>query len=185
MPQLALTEVADINPDDALFRIYRRELGNALSGNLSSGVFTYWHRVRRAFDEYAENLSEAEVAVMSRFFIRPIADRLKLSRTRHWATKHEKGQARVKAKTEAVHAQFYRLRFIAKTRMNQARRLYEALQAAVQYVERNGTQLPHEFSYEEDVPMENGRNRTQRVHLMLWDTCNLFDAALAHGYKTS
>ena len=51
MPQLALAEIADINPDDVLFRIYRRELGNSLSENLSREVFTCWHRVRRAFDE--------------------------------------------------------------------------------------------------------------------------------------
>jgi hypothetical protein len=183
MPELALTDVAEINPDDVLFRIYRRELGNVLSAHLSSNAFLYWGRVRRAFDEYIERLSEAEVTVMSRFFIRPVSDRLKLARTRHWVAKHEAAQAKVKAKTEVVHGQFYRLRFIAKTRLNQARRLYESSQAAIQYVEQHEVQLPYDFSYEEEVPIENGRNRRQRVHLTLWDTYSLFDAAVAHGYK--
>lgn len=185
MPQLALTEVADINPDDVLFRIYRRELGNGLSQSLSSQVFTYWHRVRRAFDEYAEKLSETERVALSRFFIRPVGDRLKMSRTRHWAARHEECQARIKGKTEAVHAQFYRLRFIAKTRLNQARRLHQAFQATIQQVEQHAIQLPHDFSYDEEVPTENGRNRTQRVHLTLWDSRSLFDRAVTHGYKAS
>lgn len=162
MPQLALTEVAEINPDDVLFRIYRRELGSALSEHLSSDAFLYWGRVRRAFDEYIERLSEAELNVMSRFFIRPVNDRLKLARTKHWVAKHEAAHAKVKAKTEVVHGQFYRLRFIAKTRLNQARHLYEASQVAIQYVEQHQAQLPYEFSYEEEVPIENGRNRKQR-----------------------
>ena len=61
--------------------------------------------------------------------------------------------------------------------------MYEATQEAIRYVEQNGAELPYQFSYQEEVPTENGRTRTQRVHLTLWDTRTLFSAAVDRGYK--
>ena len=115
MPELGLTDITEINPDDVLFRVYNREVGKGLSENLSHGIFRNWHRVRRAFDEYTEKLSDQEVAVMRRFFLRPVNDRIKLARLRYWVVKNEETQARVKSKTDLVHAQFYRIRFIASS----------------------------------------------------------------------
>ena len=88
---------------------------------------------------------------------------------------------RVKAKTDVVHAHFHTLRFLARIRCQQARRLYDAVTAARQEVAAAKRPVPHDFSYEEIVATATGRPIRQRVLLTLWDPASLWDHAVARG----
>ena len=88
---------------------------------------------------------------------------------------------RVKAKTDVVHAHFHTLRFLARIRWQQARRLYDAVTAARQEVAAAKRPVPHDFSYEEIVATATGRPIRQRVLLTLWDPASLWDHAVARG----
>ena len=89
---------------------------------------------------------------------------------------------RVKAKTDLVHGQFHRLRFMAKVRCNQAARLYEAVESAIAAVTAGSLPLPYRFSYEEKVATDRARPVHQRVLLTLWDASSLWDHAVEKGF---
>ena len=119
---------------------------------------------------------------MSRFFIKPLTDRRKLARHTPWAGVHREQQERVKNKTDAVQQQFYRVRYLAGVRCNQARRLYAAATEAIAFVEKTQRSYPHEFSYEETVQTPSGRAVRQRVELTLWDAVSVREHAIGLGY---
>ena len=65
-------------------------------------------------------------------FLKPLQKRYRMHRNHPAILVRDHGREKVKAKTEAVHRQFHKLRFMAKIRCNQAHRLYEAARAAIQ-----------------------------------------------------
>ena len=138
--------------------------------------------MRNIFEEYAEKLSPEQREVMPRFFIQPLTDRRRLLRLKPHTTYHREQQERVKRKTDAVQPQFYRIRYVVGIRLNQARRLYEAVNQAVSFVRAHQLSYPHEFSYEETVRYPQGSPVRQRVELTLWDRISLRDHAVALGY---
>jgi len=182
MVEQSIENVTTIDPDDLLFRIQTGEIGRGLTDQSRCAIFRYWTPIRNAFEDYGARLSKPQFETMSQFFIRPITDRRKLSKSRPYALLRENTETRVKSKTEAVHGQFHRLRYMATIRFNQAERLSQAVEAARARVEQQKLPLPYEFCYEETVPNESGRSVRQRVHLALWDALSIFDRAAAHGY---
>ena len=182
MIEQSIKNVTAIDPNDLLFRIQKGEVGSGLTSLARFAIFRHWTCVRNAFEDYAARLSKPQLAVMSRFFIRPITDRRKLAKFRPIALMKEYSEARVKAKTEAVHGQFHKLRYMATIRFNQVERLHQAIDAARARVEQQKLRLPYEFCYEETVRDERVRPVRQRVHLALWDSHSIFDSAAAHGY---
>ena len=95
---------------------------------------------------------------------------------------HREQQERVKNKTDTVQQQFYRVRYLAGVRCNQARRLYAAATEAIAFVEKTQRSYPHEFSYEETVQTPSGRAVRQRVELTLWDAVSVREHAIGLGY---
>jgi hypothetical protein len=182
MNEQRIEDVTSINPDDLLFRVYAGEAGKGLTEDQRRTAISQWNAMRNVFEEYAERLSPERRELMSHFFIQPLTDRRKLLRLRPYTTYHREQQERVKRKADAVHPHFYRIRYVAGARLNQARRFYEATKAAVAFVEAHRLSYPHEFSYEETVQIPQGRAVRQRVELTLWDRISLWDHAVALGY---
>ena len=139
-------------------------------------------RCAERYEEYAEKLTAKQLEGMSRHFIKPLTDRRKLARHTPWAGVNREQQERVKNKTDAVQQQFYRVRYLAGVRCNQARRLYAAVTEAIAFVEKTQRSYPHEFSYEETVQTPSGRAVRQRVELTLWDAVSVREHAIGLGY---
>ena len=182
MKEQRIEDVTTIDPNDLLFRVHVDEVGKGLTEHLRRALIGQWSAVRNVLDEYTEKLTEDQRAVMSRFFTQPLTDRRKLARHTPHASYHREQQERVKRKTDAVHPQFYRIRFVASIRSNQASRFYQAVKQAIDFVKDNRLPYPHEFSYEETVQTPKGRPVRQRVELTLWDKISLWDHAVALGY---
>jgi len=182
MNEQGIEDVTTINANDLLFRVHVGEVGKGLTDHQRRTLIGQWSAVRNVFDEYSEKLSGEQRAVMSRFFIQPLNDRRKLARHTPYGSYHREQQERVKKKTDAVHPQFYRIRYIAGIRCNQARRFYDAVKQTIDFVLANRLPYPHEFSYEETVQTPEGRRIRQRVELTLWDKISLWDHAVALGY---
>jgi hypothetical protein len=156
-------DVPAIDPNDFLFRIHEGKIGQALSFYQRGTFISNWNDVSNTFETYSEQLSSRQRKSIRPFFIRPITDRRKLVRIKHWKTYDAARQVRVKEKTDAFQAQFHRVRFIAKMRLNQMRRFYDAVNSAIVYVKTHHTAMPYEFSYEETVVTERNRKLRQRV----------------------
>jgi hypothetical protein len=182
MNELRIENVTTIDPNDLLFRVYTGEAGQGLTDDQRRTVIYEWNMVRNAFEEYSEKLSPAQRERMSRFFLQPLTDRRKLARYKAYTTHRREQQERVKRKTDAVQPQFYRVRYVAGIRLNQARRFYETVKQAIDFVEAHRLSYPHEFSYEEAVQTAQGQPFRQRVELTLWDRVSLWDHAVALGY---
>lgn len=183
MTEQAIDDVASIDANDALFRIHVGEIGKGLTDHQRRTLIGQWSAVRNVFEEYAEKLAPDQLATMSRFFIAPLTDRRKLARYTPYSRYHREQQERVKSKVDAVQQQFYRIRYVAGIRCNQARRLYEAVKQAAAFVETSDLSFPHEFSYEETTQTPNGRSIRQRVELTLWDSVSVREHAIGQGYK--
>lgn len=181
MTEQSIENVGAINPNDLLFQIYEEKVGRGLTEGARFGIFTYWTSVRSAFEDYAERLSEPQRRTLSRFFIQPLTDRRKLAKYGPRGTLQRTREARVKAKTEAVHGQFHNLRYMSTVRFNQVERLRQAVEAAILQVKQQKLPLPFAFSYDEVLPNHRGRSLRQRVHLALWNAASLFDHCAAHG----
>lgn len=184
MVECSIQNVSSIEPNDLVFQVLERKVGKHLSEGVIAHLYSSWNVVCHAFDQYAAQLSVGERTQVSGFFLRPITEWRKFSKARRGISLADsQSQSRVKAKTDTVHAQFYKIRFAARIRLNQSKRLYDAFQGAIEKVERNQLSLPHEFSYEETMLGESGRKYRQRVHLTLWDGRSVFDRAVSLGYK--
>jgi integrase len=140
--------------------------------------------IRNCFDDYAERLSPGRREALSRFFIPPIVDRRRIAKYGAYKVWKQKQQARVKARTDVVHSRFHPLRHIARLRLNQSRRMYEATREAIEHVQLNQLPLPHDFSYDETGLLEGGRSLRQRVHMTLWDTVSRWDRMMELGYHS-
>ena len=183
MTEQSIQNVTSIDPNDLLFRIHVGEAGQGLTDHQRRTLIGQWSAVRNVFEEYAEKLTPEQLEGLEPFFIKPLTDRRKLARHTAWASYHREQQERVKMKTDAVQQHFYRIRYIAGIRCNQARRFYEAVRQAIAYVRAKTLGCPHEFSYEETVPDATGRSIRQRVELTLWDPVSVREYAIALGYK--
>jgi 3'-phosphoadenosine 5'-phosphosulfate sulfotransferase (PAPS reductase)/FAD synthetase len=73
--------------------------------------------------------------------------------------------------------------YVAGIRCNQVQRFYEVVRQAIVFVQSQNLGCPHDFSYEETIPMEAGRSIRQRVELTLWDPVSVREHAIALGYK--
>jgi hypothetical protein len=178
-------DVPAIDPNDFLFRIHEGKIGQSLSFYQRGTFISNWNDVSNTFETYSEQLSSRQRKSIRPFFIRPITDRRKLVRIKHWKTYDDARQVRVKEKTDAFQAQFHRVRFIAKMRLNQMRRFYDAVNSAIVYVKTHHTAMPYEFSYEETVVTERNRKLRQRVRLILWDTVSVHDEAVRKGFTVN
>ena len=175
MLEASIPEITAVDPYDLFARLYRREIGQGFTDHYRVRTLKLWNQVSRGFSEYARKLSAEDANRMAPFFIRPITDRLRL---RQWSVLKsviETQQARVKAKTDIIHSRFHQIRHVASLRLNQAIRLKQATDDAIQHVTSRGISLPYRFSYDEVATAANGRRVKQRVHLCLWDNESIFD----------
>ncbi|MGQ0736602.1 MAG: site-specific integrase [Acidobacteriota bacterium] len=173
--------VQSIDPDDLLFRVYEKRAGATLTDSERTWILLAWNTLSNAFQGWADQLSPAERDRLERFVIKPLHARHRMNRYRPSIIRRDGTRARVKAKTEVVHAHFHTLRFIARIRCQQARRLYDAVTAAQRDVLAAQRPLPYDFSYEETVATATGRPIRQRVLLTLWDPTALWDHAVERG----
>jgi integrase len=184
MRELNIEDVTRIDPDD----LFRRLLVKDVGVNLTDGqrvIFPQtWNMVRNSFDDYAEKLFPTQREVMTHFFIRRVVNRRGYAKHGVYTVWKHQQQARVKAKTSAVHNRFHQLRHIARLRLNQSRRMYEATRQAIEHVELNQLPLPHDFGYEETATLDGGRTLRQRVHMTLWDTVSRWDRMIELGYHS-
>ena len=185
LEEQGLDSVYQIEPDELLLKVCEGKAGKTLTQRQRSWIVLSWNGLYYAFQGYAEALTADQLAVMSPFFVRPLQNRYRMNRQRPSILIRDRAQERVKAKSDVVHAQFHKLRFLARVRCNQARRLFEAVKAAISDVAANHPTLPMDFSYEESVATANGRPLRQRVLLTLWDSPSLWDRARELGYKVA
>ena len=185
LEEQGLDSVYQIEPDELLLKVCEGKAGKTLTQRQRSWIVLSWNGLYYAFQGYAEALTADQLAVMSPFFVRPLQNRYRMNRQRPSILIRDRAQERVKAKSDVVHAQFHKLRFLARVRCNQARRLFEAVKAAISDVATNHPTLPMDFSYEESVAAANGRPLRQRVLLTLWDSPSLWDRARELGYKVA
>jgi integrase len=177
--QIAIVQTID--PDDLLFRVYEKRAGATLTDSERTWILLAWNTLSNVFQGWADQLSSAERERLAPFFIKPLHARHRMNRYRPSIVRRDGMRARVKAKTEVVHAHFHTLRFVARIRCQQARRLYDAVTAAFREVLAAKRPLPHDFSYEETVATATGRPMRQRVLLTLWDPASVWDHAVARG----
>jgi integrase len=182
MEEYGLASVHDIDPDDLLLRVCEKEAGSSLTENQRSSIVLGWNTLSNAFQEYGERLDDVHRQSLSQFFLKPLQKRYRMHRSRPSILVRDRRHERVKAKTEAVHRQFHKLRFMAKIRCNQAHRLYEAVRAAIHAVIDGKLPLPYHFNYDETVATESARPIQQRVRMTLWDSTSLWDHAIEIGH---
>ncbi len=182
MEENGLSSVHEIDPDDLLLRVCERTAGATLTSNQHAAIVLGWNTLANAFLEYGERLPEPQLQAISRFFLRPVRKRYRMHRSRPSIVVRDTARLNVKAKTDIVHGQFHKLRFMAKIRCNQSARLYEAVRSASEGVMAGSLPLPYRFSYEEIVATDTGRPVHQRVLLTLWDATSLWDHAVEKGY---
>ncbi len=182
MEENGLVSVYDIDPNDLLLRVAEHTAGTGLTTMQQSKIVLGWNTLSNAFLEYEESLTESQRQVMRRFFIKPLAKRFRMHRSRPSIVVRDAARRKVKAKTDVVHGQFHQLRFMARIRCNQAARLHEAVESAISAVKAGSLPLPYRFSYEEAVATDRGRPVRQRVLLTLWDSASLWDYAVEKGF---
>lgn len=182
MQEQQIDRVQDINPDDLLFRVSEGKAGKNLTPQQRSALLLGWNTLTNTFLEYSERLDEKQRQAMSGFFLRPLRNRYRMHQKHPSILIRDQRHQRVKAKTDLIHNQFHKLRFLAKVRCNQAGRLRTAVNAAIRFVTEGKHALPYQFSYEETVATESGRPVRQRVLLTLWDNASLFDHAQSLGF---
>ena len=184
MTETGAEDVAAIDPDDMFRRILDNEIGKGLKPSHRAHVSQEWNSIRHCFEDYAEKLSPKQRQSLEKFFLKPIRDRRRLAKYGAYSSWKEEQQRRVKARTQVVHDRFHHLRYVARIRLNQARRMYKATEQAIRYVEANRVPMPYLFSYEEMGTTDGGRPIRQTVHLTLWDPVSRFSRLLELGYRS-
>jgi len=185
MEENSLSSVHEIDPDDLLLRVSERTAGFALTSSQHAAIVLGWNTLANTFLEYGERLPEPQRQTMSRFFLRPVQKRYRMHRSRPSIVIRDTARRKVKAKTDIIHGQFHKLRFMARIRCNQAARLYEAVEKVSQMVKTERVELPYRFSYDETVATDTGRPLRQRVLLTLWDATSLWDHAVEKGHTSN
>lgn len=173
MTEQNIENITDIDPNVLLYQVFEGKAGQALTDHTRQHLISFWNRTHNQIDDYLEQLNDAQKQIFKRFQISPITDRRKMAKFRHWKTVNEAQQDRVKAKTDIVHGQFHKIRFMAKVRVNQTKRLFDAFKEAVDYVEMHNSPFPHKFSYVEETYTQGGQLIKQRISLALWDRKSL------------
>jgi integrase len=169
-----------------MFRRLREErVTSGLTEYQRVALSGFWNSVRHSFDEYAERLSDTQREGMERFFLKRIVDQRKISMTGEWSAWNRQRKAKVKAKTDTVHSRFHQLRHLARSRLNQIKRMHSACQQAAATVQAQRLSFPYRFSYEETAPLEGGRLLRQRVHMTLWDATSRWDRLIELGYSST
>jgi integrase len=182
MLETGVEDVTTIDPNVLLFQIWNEEVGLGFNRPTRQKVFGAWTGIQHTLDDYGESLSGQALETMRAFFLKPLTSRQKLSVIRPESLYAEEQRERAKRKSDAVHAHFYRLRYVAALRVNQVARLYRAVRDAIALVETGKVHLPYPFSYQEPVPSGSGKT-SLRVDLKLWDTVSLFDQAVSCGMR--
>ena len=185
MKDLQLDDITKIDPDDMFRRLREDRVASGLSEYQRVTLSGSWNTIRHCFDDYADRLSEMQRETMDKFFLRRIVDQRRISMTGEWTAWNQQRKAKVKAKTDTVHSKFHQLRHLAKSRLNQVKRMHTASQQAVATVQAKQLILPYHFSYEETAPLEGGRLVRQRVHMTLWDSTSRWDRLVELGYSST
>src|SRR5215471_15628153 len=180
-----LNSVYQLDPDELLLKVCEGRAGASLTQRQRSWIVLSWNGLYYAFQGYAEGLSAEQLKTMSEYFVRPLQNRYRMNRQRPSILIRDRAQEKVKAKSDVVHAQFHKLRFLARIRCNQTRRLFEAVNAAIADATANHRKLPMDFSYEESVATASGRPLRQRVLLTLFDSLSLWDRARELGHRAA
>ena len=182
MAEHQIETIQTIDPDDLLLRVCEGQTSKHLSDFQRAKLVLTWNAVSNTLQEYGERLNETQRQAMAPFLLQPLRKRYRQRRSHPSTVVREQTQARVKAKTDVVHRQFHKLRFLAKIRCNQVSRLCEAVREAIAEVTKRNLALPHYFSYEETMAADSGRPIRQRVLLTLWDNASLWDHAVEKGH---
>lgn len=185
MKDLQLDDITKIDPDDMFRRLREERVTSGLTEYQRVTLCSSWNTIRHCFDDYAERLPAVQREAMEKFFLRRVLDQRKISMTGEWSAWNQQRKAKVKAKTDTVHSRFHQLRHLAKSRLNQVKRMHTACQQAVATVQANQIPLPYHFSYEETAPLESGRALRQRVHMTLWDATSRWDRLMQLGYSST
>jgi hypothetical protein len=183
MKEQAVEDVRTINPDALTYQVLQGQAGKMLTEFQRTTVSKTWFRLRNTFASYTERLPAADADRMSAFFVQRITHRHRPQTEFSLATYKRKQEDRVRARVDAVHTHLQEIRYLTTTRLNQAKRLYEAAEAAVLETTTRKRSLPYAFSYEETVITERGRALRQRVYLRLWDFRAAFDRSVELGLK--
>ena len=184
MKDLQLDDITRIDPDDMFRRLREERITSGLSEYQRVTLSGSWNTIRHCFDDYAERLSETQRKMMEKFFLRRIVDQRRISMTGEWSAWNQQRKAKVKAKTDTVHSRFHQLRHLARSRLNQVKRMHTACQQAAATVQAKRLSFPYHFSYEETAPLEGGRLVRQRVHMTLWDATSRWDRLIELGYSS-
>ena len=184
MQEQGIANIQDIDPDDLLLKVCENKAGAALSPAQRLTIVLGWNNLTNALEQYAERLDDSQRERMARFFLRPLRKRYRMHRSRPSVILRDTSREKVKAKTDIVHSQFHKLRFMARIRCNQARRLHEATCAAAAAIRAGTANTPYHFSYEETVATETAKPVRQRVLLTLWDSSSLWDHACEKGHTS-
>lgn len=185
MRDLELDDVPTVDPDEMFRRLREDRVTSGLTEYQRVALRGYWNAIRHCFDDYAERLPEASRVAIEPFFIRRIVDQRRLSMTGEWSAWNQQRKAKVKDKTDVVHSRYHHLRHLAKSRLNQVKRMHEACRKAITTVQHGCLQLPYPFSYEETSTREDGRLICQRVHMTLWDAISRWDRLSELGYGST
>lgn len=183
MTEQNIGNITDIDPNILLYQVFEGKAGQALTDYIRQQLIPFWNRTHNQIDDYLEQLNDEQKRIFEKFQISPITDRRKMSKFRHWKTVDEARQERVKAKTDVIHGQFHKIRFMAKVRVNQTKRLFDAFKEAVNYVETHDSPFPHKFSYAEETYTQSGRVIKQRISLILWDRKSLVKQSEEYNKK--
>jgi len=173
MTEQGIENITDIDPNILLYQVFEGKAGYGLTDYTRLQFIPYWNRTHNRIDDYLEQLNDEQKLIFNKFQIKPITDRRKKAKFPHWKIANESQQERVKSKTDIIHSQFHVIRFMAKVRVNQTKRLFDATKNAVDYVQNHNSPLPHKFSYVEETITQRGRTIKQRISLVLWDRKSL------------
>lgn len=185
MKDLELDDVPTIDPDEMFRRLREDRVTSGLTEYQRIALRGYWNAIRHCFDDYAERLPEENRIAIAPFFIRRIVNQRRLSMTGEWSAWNLQRKAKVKAKTDVVHSRFHHLRHLAKSRLNQVKRMHAACGQAITAVQQQRLPLPYPFSYEETTTLDDGRLLRQRVHMTLWDANSRWDRLVQLGYRST
>lgn len=185
LAELGRENIAEIDPDDIIFKVRRRQTGHSLNDHQRDDIIQLWTVISNAQRDYLDTLNEEQQRAIRPFCIRQIMDHRKLAAERHWKMKDDARRERVKGLTDHVHGSFHRIRFAATVRMNAVKRMFEATQRAIAHAREKRPELPYAYSYEEIFVDINGRATNQRVLMELWDFRSVFDEAVGQGYATT
>jgi hypothetical protein len=106
MEENRLASVYDIDPDDLLLRVAEHTAGAGLTRMQQSKMVLGWNTLSNAFLEYGESLTESQRRVLCRFFIKPLAKRFRMHRSRPSIVVREAARRKVRPRPTSCTASF-------------------------------------------------------------------------------